>query len=438
MLQFSFDPTRKGYYLVLRPDGTLVSRHTSRDECYGAITQDGLDGTYTIDCPLREVTVTREVEETPVDPPIEPPTVPEGDILSKLYTTAEFPEWDRAWNRSYELKKTYTDDEIEEWLYEPPATIALQYLRTGREDLRQDFADIYELYLSKFFRNSQGQLMWWTRPYGDARFTPLRQEFLYREIFNSQGISDEWVRDISDASYQRRGSGLPFDSPEKGITERNVAAQLHSQIWAYAILGEQLYKDRAEEMLGYVEAWQDNPGDGIPPDGSLRHSVARHEGNPYPGLDVPRDRGFSPWMSALVGAELYHFDVVFGGDRGKQVAIKLAEAMRLAYEPEFNDRRSAYSGIDGYENDYQVYMAIPYKEGDFTDRELVDWVSYFADLHVPDMAVLYWYGESDLMSVVDHWFASDAYTSSRNISDNVERAWGWQFKNGTPWVTDGE
>jgi len=47
--------TRRGYYRVIRPDRSFLSRHVSRDECYEAITEDDITGTYIIECPNREV-----------------------------------------------------------------------------------------------------------------------------------------------------------------------------------------------------------------------------------------------------------------------------------------------------------------------------------------------------------------------------------------------
>lgn len=56
--------TRKGYYTIQGPDGLLLKKPdgstrnvTSRDECYERITEDGRGGTFTIQCPDREVEV---------------------------------------------------------------------------------------------------------------------------------------------------------------------------------------------------------------------------------------------------------------------------------------------------------------------------------------------------------------------------------------------
>ncbi|MBX2825825.1 MAG: hypothetical protein KTR33_13925, partial [Gammaproteobacteria bacterium] len=60
-------------------DGSYVSRHTSRDECYEAITEDGEEGTYRITCPDREVEVTLILGT---------PEVPTPPVITAYYVDA--------------------------------------------------------------------------------------------------------------------------------------------------------------------------------------------------------------------------------------------------------------------------------------------------------------------------------------------------------------
>ncbi len=58
--------TRKGYYTITGPDGHLLAKPdgsvlqvTSRDEAYERVTEDGRDGTFTVQCPDRSVDVAK-------------------------------------------------------------------------------------------------------------------------------------------------------------------------------------------------------------------------------------------------------------------------------------------------------------------------------------------------------------------------------------------
>jgi len=73
--------TRKGYYRAIRPDGSFLSQHTSRDECYEAITEDGT-GTYRIKCPDREVDVAL-ILQPPEAPPGYADFVPNWTQMAK-------------------------------------------------------------------------------------------------------------------------------------------------------------------------------------------------------------------------------------------------------------------------------------------------------------------------------------------------------------------
>lgn len=354
-------------------------------------------------------------------------------IAPALYSTEKNKDYDRDFDAFYRRWRSLRETG-EQWLYEPAATLALQHLRTGDDELLRDAEQTWARYaeLLSFdepdHRGTPCRVFLEGKRCGDKKYLQLRSEYLLRAITGRRTLSDDQVREIA-----RHGTGgwtrLPYRSPDQPITERDVAAGLHNQVWAYAILGEDELAARARRMIGELADWQADPLDGFPPDGTFRHSLARHEGGEYPGL-VARDRGFSAWMSALIGAELYYADVVIGDERIRPMVERLSRGLMAAYIPA---RKESFGCNRRAGNPYIAYLAAPLVE-------IEQWpdLGYYADIHTPDLWLTHAYGgNAEGVETVRRWFRSDCERSAAKIVDvfknggGTKRAFGWTFKNGT-------
>lgn len=360
------------------------------------------------------------------------------DVLDALFSRADHPHYDVDWQAYYERWRSFGPT-TEQWLYDPAGTIVLQALRHDDDALMLAAIETHRAYAERLEFRDDDSVALRPKPSGDRKYLYLRSEYLLRAAGSGRFLTDDQVRQIG--SHVTGGWGeLPYLRSDQVITERDVATGLAAQVWAYAILGEEEFAIRAQTMLASIDLWQRNPRDPFARDGSLRHSIALHEGLRYPGSAIAPDRGFSPWMTALVGAELYHASLVLPDTAAlaRSIARGLASAItehaRLPLDMITSDgsevARRATAVTHQARNRYEPYLCTSLVKPNLWPAE--DYLRWFTDLHTPDGWLLMAFaGNMDGVAHVERWFAAGAEKSTRTVGPKHKRGFGWAFKNGT-------
>ncbi|TCV97602.1 hypothetical protein EC912_101619 [Luteibacter rhizovicinus] len=240
------------------------------------------------------------------------PQIPaRADEPYAAYVSAQF-----AWAR----KLPRTDPTA--WLFDRPSTLFKAYVRTGRYDYLQAAEASYRYYMSGIRRDglplSPSCAGGWT--YGDK---PCDVKYVYVEpillavaLTGDDSMHDTQTVDHMMTLWENGGwnpRAGPYRAPSDYFTERLAGLGLLETVAAFELTGDQRYRERMNDRIGWLYDHQRKNPDGLGDDGSWRNSWDVHENDTYhAATDL---RGASPWMSENIVDGLWHAWLATGDPR---------------------------------------------------------------------------------------------------------------------------
>lgn len=205
------------------------------------------------------------------------------------------------------------------WLFDRTTTLFKQYVRTGRADYLRAASLSYRFYMGHL-RRSGRPFPYSLNPHecvGGWQFmkvNPCDVKYIYVEpILLALGLTgDDSEHDTALVSHMIglwasggwSGISGAYTRLDQPFTERHAGLGLIQVVSAFEVTGDIDYRRDMERRIGALSAHQQRNPDGLPADGSWRHSWQVHEGEAYdPATDV---RGASPWMSENIVDGLWH------------------------------------------------------------------------------------------------------------------------------------
>ena len=218
--------------------------------------------------------------------------------------------YDRYFTTQFEWARVLPATDSTAWLFDRSSTLFKYYVRSGRLEHLRSAVESYRFYMSHLVRGAEKCAGGWR--FGkanacDAKYVYIEPILLALALTGDDSLHDnaliERMVGLWDAGGWS-GIGGPYARPDQNFTERHVGLGLLATVSAWELTGNDAYRKRIDDRVGWLQAHQrDNP-DGLGNDGSWRHSWQRHEGKDF---DAASDlRGASPWMSENIIDGLWH------------------------------------------------------------------------------------------------------------------------------------
>ncbi len=226
------------------------------------------------------------------------------------------------------------------WLFDRTSTWYKQYVRTGQPQYLRAAHDAAH-FVRDHTRLDGPDAGSFTLKAGDLKYVYPQAMHLHYLLtgdarFRQTGkVMARLLRDRWDPWYrpERYGQASPAVDPEKNRqfwTPRHQAYGLLGVVHGWEMTGDVSYARRAREYADALAAHQAQPPDGRPPDGSWRQDWAAYDASEsqLPGAT-------SAWMTAILGAALFHSWVVFGDDRVPAMIVRVCDFLdRKAFQPD--------------------------------------------------------------------------------------------------------
>ncbi len=138
---------------------------------------------------------------------------------------------------------------------------------------------------------------------------------------------DPWYR---PERYQRISPDVDPELNRAFWTPRHEAYGLLGVVHGWELTGDDSYARRAREYGDALAAHQAHPPDGHPADGSWRQDWGLYDPSEsqLPGAT-------SPWMTAILGAALFHYWLALGDDRVPAMIVRVCDFLdRKAFRPD--------------------------------------------------------------------------------------------------------
>jgi|GEM_PF-3473575 len=183
------------------------------------------------------------------------------------------------------------------WLFDRTTTLYKYAMRTGRADIYAEAFKSYQFWQSKLKRTGNADRRD-CRGGFDFNAKVCDQKYIYAEPFklhwaltgDNDAFDSQLVNDVAEtawqtAGYANQGLKAPLTSLNQSLSERGIGLTLLTLVNAYEITGDEAILARIKTGIDNIHRaqYESNP-DGLPMDGSIRHSWHAHEGNaPYLG-----------------------------------------------------------------------------------------------------------------------------------------------------------
>ena len=212
------------------------------------------------------------------------------------------------------------DRDSSAWLFDRTSTLYKLYVRSGRIDYLRAAVASYRFYMSHLHRDGPAFHIG-LHPHSEclggwafAKVKPCDVKYVYVEpILLALALSGDDSQHDATLVGQMIGvwdsggwSGIAgaYEKVDQVFTERHIGLGLLEVVSAYELTGDDYYRQDIDRRIGRLYKHQNENPDGLPADGSWRHSWQQHEGDPY---DAATDvRGASPWMSENIVDGLWH------------------------------------------------------------------------------------------------------------------------------------
>jgi len=278
------------------------------------------------------------------------------------------------------------------WLFDRPSTLFKAYVRTGRADYLEAAEESYRWYMKGLRREgiaaSPVCAGGWSpdeKPC-DVKYVYIEPILLAVALTGDDGMHDAALVTKMATLWNNggwNGEPGPYRHPDDYFTERLAGLGLLETVAAYELTGDEVYRERIDARVGWLQAHQASNPDGLGDDGSWRNSWNVHENDRGGKDDV---RGASPWMSENIIDGLWHAWLVTSDRRIPDMILGFGLYLErygwidptLLVSP--HDWRNGCSGPDGQiawywsssKADAKALMKIQESEGWYSDGHTVE------------------------------------------------------------------
>jgi hypothetical protein len=232
----------------------------------------------------------------------------------------------------------YGTSTIANWLFDRPTALYKGCMRTEDTACYQEAFTSYQYWMTSIKRDGDlntckgGSLLGGTTKACDTKYTYIEPIKIHLAL-----TGDDTQHDLDlilamahlsrDQHYYQAVVDDPYDMQNEAFTERAAGIALLAQINAYELTGDQSAFDSVNKRVDTLFKHQSTNPDGLPADGTWRHSWSKHEGASYPGDDVLDDKRFSPWMTENIIDSLWQVYQTNQDERIKDMITKGSRAL---------------------------------------------------------------------------------------------------------------
>jgi len=210
------------------------------------------------------------------------------------------------------------------WLFDRTSTLFKLYVRSGEVDHLRAAVSSYRFYMSRLIRSGAatgatciGGWAFDAVNSCDVKYVYIEPILLALGLTGDGSLHDDTLVKHMVMLWDSGGwSGIPagpYTRIDQVFTERHIGLGLLETTKAWELTGNDGYRRRLDQRVGWLFDHQRKNPDGQPADGAWRHSWQRHEGDEYdPDTDI---RGASPWMSENIVDGLWQTWLVTGDAR---------------------------------------------------------------------------------------------------------------------------
>jgi hypothetical protein len=232
----------------------------------------------------------------------------------------------------------YGSSTIANWLFDRPSALYKGCMRTEDVACYQEAFTSYQYWMTSIKRDGDlnsckgGSLLGGTTKACDTKYTYIEPIKIHLALTGDDTQHDPdlilaMAHLSRDQHYYQAVVDDPYDIQNEPFTERAAGIGLLAQINAYELTGDQSALDSVNKRVDTLFHHQSTNPDGLPADGTWRHSWAKHEGASYPGDDVLDDKRFSPWMTENIIDSLWQVYQSTQDERIKEMITKGSRAL---------------------------------------------------------------------------------------------------------------
>lgn len=250
---------------------------------------------------------------------LEPTYLADSGIIPAFYPMRNDTQkqyWDQqfSWAKELEFNYSNTNDNkslLANWLFDRPTSLYKGCMRTASPECYVEAFSSYSFWMNSLKKDGTmlegkgGSLIDYQindAKQKDSKYVYIEPIKIHLALTGDDRFYDNnLILDMANLSsnnhhYQPK-TDIYYQSESASFTERAAGLSLLAQVSAYELTGNQKLLDNIQKRIDVLYNHQLNNPDGLPSDGTWRHSFSKHEGTQYPGDRVDHDRRFSPWMT---------------------------------------------------------------------------------------------------------------------------------------------
>lgn len=211
----------------------------------------------------------------------------------------------------------YANSTLANWLFDRVTALYKGCMRTGVASCYVEAYSSFNYWMENLKRDGDwsdcmgGSLLAGPIKACDTKYTYIEPLKIHLALTGDDSQFDHAfvsaLAELSDKQhYYQAKYDDAYDAEEEPFTERGAGISLNAMVNAYEITGDETLLTNINTRINVLHQHilKENP-DGLPLDGTWRHSWARHEGGDYPGDNSQDDRRFSPWMTENITDALW-------------------------------------------------------------------------------------------------------------------------------------
>lgn len=211
----------------------------------------------------------------------------------------------------------YTNSTLANWLFDRVTALYKGCMRTGEASCYVEAYSSFNYWMENLKRDGDwtdcmgGSLLAGPTKACDTKYTYIEPLKIHLALTGDDSQFDHaFVSALAELSnkqhYYQAKYDDAYDAENESFTERGAGISLNALVNAFEITGDETLLTNINTRINVLHQHilKENP-DGLPLDGTWRHSWARHEGAKYPGDNSMDDRRFSPWMTENITDALW-------------------------------------------------------------------------------------------------------------------------------------